>query len=498
MSSSIHLLFQFLLLYYYQHNVQTQEIYRLPTTITPIHYDLDFYPKFTEPTYELDGYSHMLINISRDHIENEDTNLQSPLLIQLNIGANVNIIESHMNFTELNDTNIEELVQLREYNSITEIVTFYYNATNEKVLNYLTNNDSSHPSTYILAHIYFQFQYEMQLDGRRGLYISSYDYEPTNVTIRNAVSSLGLQYARYAFPCFDEPAFKSEFDIDIYGPLNTTILSNAAIESEIPQSPFITACTYEYIDGEANQCKDVKFETTPIMSAYIISLIIGSYDTVSTIDANGVIQSVYMPIDESEYAEFALDAGVKILPYLQDVLSFEYPLNKMDNIALTQFSWGALENFGAIVYRKSSILSETTSSDRQLGSIATLVSHEYAHQWFGNTVTCAWWDDTWLNEGFATFFGYDAANIFYPELQIYPTFLMGINNLMMGDASIYVGTTIGVDVQSQSDVLGMFGGLQYTRGGAILRMLQGFMGNDSFYGALGEYIATYQYDIATS
>eukprot|EP01083_Nonionella_stella_P216713 778686_1 len=197
------------------------------------------------------------------------------------------------------------------------------------------------------------------------MYITSYEYNET--IIQNAVSSFGLTDARLAFPCFDEPTFKATFDFSIIAPLNTTVISNAAILGE--QSLKNEICNYQYSWGQSTKCKTVIFETTPIIAPYVLTIFVGEYKSVSDVDENNIMQTVWAPINEYEYGKFALDAGLKVLPYFQDLFIFNYGLNKMDNIAVSSFPWGAMESYGAVVYNKNYILTEHSADKSYIAQL---------------------------------------------------------------------------------------------------------------------------------
>lgn len=182
--------------------------------------------------------------------------------------------------------------------------------------------------------------------------------------------------ARRAFPAFDEPALKATFDITLVVPQDRVALSNMPVVSEQTLD-----------DG----WRIVRFDTTPVMSTYLVAAVVGEYDYVEDKSSDGVLVRVYTPVGRKEQGRFALDVATKVLPYYKEYFNIAYPLPKMDLIAIGDFSAGAMENWGLVTYRESFVLvdPENTSLNRKQ-SIALTVGHEIAHQWFGNLVTMEW------------------------------------------------------------------------------------------------------------
>lgn len=175
----------------------------------------------------------------------------------------------------------------------------------------------------------------------------------------------------------DEPAIKATFDITLIIPQNRIGLSNMPVVKE------------EKLPGDL---KLLKFDCSPVMSTYLVAVVVGEYDYVEGKSADGVLVRVYTPVGKKEQGQFALEVTTKVLPYYKDYFQIAYPLPKMDLIAISDFSAGAMENWGLVTYRETMVLvdPENTSLIRKQ-SIALTVGHELAHQWFGNLVTMEWW-----------------------------------------------------------------------------------------------------------
>lgn len=212
-------------------------------------------------------------------------------------------------------------------------------------------------------------------DKMKGFYRSKY-FAPSGEVRYAGVTQFEATDARRCLPCWDEPAIKATFDISLIVPADRVALSNMPIISDTN------------VDG----LRTVRFDTTPIMSTYLVAVVVGEYDYVEDKSNDGVLVRVYTPLGKKEQGLFALDVATKVLPYYKEYFNIAYPLPKMDLIAIADFSAGAMENWGLVSYRETMLLvdPENTSVIRKQ-TIALTVGHEIAHQWFGNLVTMQWW-----------------------------------------------------------------------------------------------------------
>lgn len=219
-----------------------------------------------------------------------------------------------------------------------------------------------------------------------------------------ATTQMEATGARRAFPCFDEPSLKATFDITLIASKGLTCLSNMDVASE---REIISSVT-----GETK--KSVCFNTTPIMSTYLVAFIVGELNYVESNEFRVPVR-VYMPPEfDTSLGQFSATLGAKTIAFYEDKFGIEYPLPKLDQVALLDFAQGAMENWGLLTYRAVYLLfDDKTASTSSKQVVASTVQHEIAHQWFGNLVTMDWWEGLWLKEGFADW----AA---WVSVQVYP------------------------------------------------------------------------------
>ncbi len=199
--------------------------------------------------------------------------------------------------------------------------------------------------------------------------------------------------ARRAFPCFDEPSLKAEFTVTLITDKNLTALSNMDVASEADFQSEISGTTK----------KAVTFNRSPKMSTYLLAFVVGELNVIETNDFRVPVR-VYAPASQDiEHGRFSLNLAAKTLAFYEKVFGIDFPLPKMDMIAIPDFAAGAMENWGLVTYRVVDLmLDEKASGAATKERVAEVVQHELAHQWFGNLVTMDWWEGLWLNEGFAT------------------------------------------------------------------------------------------------
>uniref|UniRef100_A0A7N1A587 Alpha-aminoacylpeptide hydrolase n=1 Tax=Kalanchoe fedtschenkoi TaxID=63787 RepID=A0A7N1A587_KALFE len=256
-------------------------------------------------------------------------------------------------------------------------------------------------------------------DDLKGFYRS--EYEVNGETRIMAVTQFEPADARRCFPCWDEPAFKATFKITLDVPSDLTALSNMPIVQEM----------------SSGHLKTISYQESPIMSTYLVAIVTGLFDFVEDHTSDGTRVRVYCPVGKADQGKFALGVAVKTLGLYKEYFGVPYSLPKLDMVAIPDFAAGAMENYGLVTYRDTELLfdeNHSAASNKQNVSIS--VTHELAHQWFGNLVTMEWWTDLWLNEGFATW----------------------------------------IPIHNTSEIEGIFDGITYDKGAAVLRMLQTYLG----------------------
>ena len=306
---------------------------------------------------------------------------------------------------------------------------------------------------------------------------------------------LGTQFeatdARRFFPCWDEPVFRAHFQLTTVVPENWLAVSNMPIESE----------------KAATGGKEVHFAATPPMSSYLNVFVAGELDLIES--RSGPTQlRVIATKGKAEMGRYALEATAQILKYYNDYFGVPYPFPKLDQIALPGGFGGAMENWGGITYFESALLFDPKNSSAETKqNIYEVLAHEMAHQWFGDLVTMAWWDNLWLNEGFASWMGTKCSAHFNPQWEVWlrrnlprdPTRRVGIakEQAMEGDAR---STThpIQQPIATEAEANSAFDDITYKKGQSFLRMLESFLGEDVFREGIRQYIAKHKYSNSTT
>ena len=236
------------------------------------------------------------------------------------------------------------------------------------------------------------------------------------------------------------------------------------------------------------------FETTPMMSTYLVAVVIGEFDYVEDKTSDGVLVRVYTPKTKKEQGQFALEVATKVLPYYFNYFGISYPLPKMDLIAIADFSSGAMENWGLVTYRETCLLvdPQNTSTARKQW-IALVVGHELAHQWFGNLVTMEWWDDLWLNEGYASFVEFLCVDHLFPEYDIWTQFVTNTHIKALELDALRNSHPIQVPVGHPSEIDEIFDDISYNKGASVIRMLHSYIGDEDFRKGMNLYLKRYSY-----
>jgi len=312
-------------------------------------------------------------------------------------------------------------------------------------------------------------------DRLLGFYRSQ--YKQNGKTKYLATTQFEAADARRAFPCWDYPEAKATFEISIITDNKFSALSNMPVKSK---KKIGTKTIYN-------------FKKTPIVSTYLIYLGVGEFEYLTGKIGKTTIRVVTTKGNKSK-GKFSLDLGKKLLTSYEKYFGIKYPLPKLDLIAVPDFAAGAMENWGAITFRETILLYDPkTSSTRTKQFIAEVISHEIAHQWFGNLVTMKWWNDLWLNESFATFMATKFVDKFYPEWDLWDQFIEDAMNTAMSLDSLKTTHPIDVTVNSPAEIREIFDAISYDKGGCMLRMLEHYVGEPNFQKGLKKYLSDFKY-----
>jgi aminopeptidase N/puromycin-sensitive aminopeptidase len=314
-------------------------------------------------------------------------------------------------------------------------------------------------------------------DEMRGFYIGKDDHGR-----KYAATQFESTDARRAYPSFDEPDYKATFDITAVADKGQIAISNQKVASDTP--------------GPGDK-HTIHFATTVKMSSYLAALVVGNFEYIEG-EADGIPIRIYSTPGKKDMGKFALESAEHILSYYDKYFSIKYPYGKLDLIGLPDFSAGAMENTGCITFREVILLTDEKSSSVGLRKeIASVIAHEMAHQWFGDLVTMKWWDDIWLNEGFATWMSSKPVQAWKPEW-----------NYKLDDV-IETGATMNTDslantrpihqaANTPAQIQELFDGIAYGKAAAVLRMLESYLGEETFRAGVNSYIQQHQYANATA
>ena len=364
------------------------------------------------------------------------------------------------------------------------------NIDSEKELLTLALPSELAPGNHTLA---FSFSGKINQQGQ-GLFYIRYQEQGSPAAAEKKIM-LGTQFeatdARRFFPCWDEPAFRAHFQLTTVVPENWLAVSNMPIESG------------KKIAGG----KEVRFAATPPMSSYLNVFVAGELDLIESRSGPTQIR-VIATKGKAELGRYALEVTAQILQYYNDYFGVPYPLPKLDQIALPGGFGGAMENWGGITYYESALLFDPKNSSAETKQIIyEVLAHEMAHQWFGDLVTMAWWDNLWLNEGFASWMGTKCTAHFNPQWEVWlrrsvprdPTRRVGIAKeaAMEGDAR---STTHPVQqpIATEAEANSAFDDITYKKGQSFLRMLESFLGEEVFRDGIRRYIAAHKYSNTTT
>jgi aminopeptidase N len=313
-----------------------------------------------------------------------------------------------------------------------------------------------------------------------GIYYADYD-SPFGKS-RMLITQFEATDARRMYPSWDEPIFKATVALSAELPSGFRAISNMPIVHEEPVGP---------------SKKKVTFAPTPKMSSYLAVLVAGAVESVGQTIA-GVGVKVDSPGGREEHGRYALDLVANVLPYYNEYFGVKYPLPKLDLIAIPNFAASAMENWGGITYIDSSLLFDPKDSTQTTkGAIFGVVAHEMAHQWTGNLVTMAWWNNLWLNEGFASRMQKKATDRFNPSWKIWLR-AHGDKERAMAMDALRTAHPIQQEIINQSQIDSALDPINYQKGEAVIRMIEAYVGDDIFRDGMRTYIKAHAYSNSTT
>jgi puromycin-sensitive aminopeptidase len=300
-------------------------------------------------------------------------------------------------------------------------------------------------------------------EGLRGLY-------PAGDAI--AATQFEAADARRVFPCFDEPGFKAPWRLAVEAPRGVAVLSNGAAASE----------------EDLGARRRIRFAETPPLPTYLVALVLGRVDAHPAVGVRSVPVRTWAQPAKLPLTGFGQDVAVEVLPRLEDYFGVPYAFGKLDQVGLPEFEAGAMENAGLITYREVALLLDPrTASLAQKKRVAEVVTHELAHQWFGNWVTMTWWDDLWLNEAFATWMAFKIVDQWNPAWRVWLEFDQGKAAAMHLDA-LRSTHPVRAEIQNVAQAGEAFDLITYEKGGAVLRMIEGYLGEERFREGIRAYM----------
>ncbi len=335
-----------------------------------------------------------------------------------------------------------------------------------------------HPDMATSNHI-IKIDFSGQItDSMHGIYPCYFDHDGVKKEL--IATQFESHHAREVFPCIDEPEAKAVFDVTLTTETDVTVLGNMPIENQ---------------KTEGN-CLVTKFESTPIMSSYLLAWVIGELHKKTAHTKSGVEVNVWAtPAQPNDNLDFGLDIATRSIDFYEEYFGINYPLSKCDNVALPDFGSGAMENWGLITYREIALLADPkTTSIASKHYIAAVISHELSHQWFGNLVTMKWWNDLWLNESFASLIEYFAIDAIEPDWNVWLDFASYETISALHRDSLAGVQSVQTDVNHPDEISSLFdGAIVYAKGARLLKMLQHYIGADAFRIGISKYFKIYAY-----
>lgn len=410
----------------------------LPVNVSPVHYDLTIEPNFE--TFKFDGTVEIDLKVN-------DATVPT---------VKLNTLDIDIHSAAIDDVTATEIT----FDKDEQTTTFLF------------------PEGTLKDEVTLAIKFTGVLnDNMAGFYRAKYTDKKTGKTKYMATTQMEPTDARRAFPCFDEPNLKATFAINLISDPSLTHLSNMDVKSE------------SVVDGK----KLTAFNTTPKMSTYLVAFIVAELNYVENKDFRIPVRVYATPGDE-QHGQFAADLTAKTLAFFEKAFGIKYPLPKMDNVAVHEFSAGAMENWGLVTYRVVDLLLDRENSTlERVQRVAEVVQHELAHQWFGNLVTMDWWEGLWLNEGFATWMSWYSCNEFEPEWKVWEQYVSDTLQHALALDALRSSHPIEVPVKRADEINQIFDAISYSKGSSLLRMISKWLGEDVFIKGVSQYLNKFEY-----
>uniref|UniRef100_A0A8C2H0G8 Aminopeptidase n=1 Tax=Cyprinus carpio TaxID=7962 RepID=A0A8C2H0G8_CYPCA len=421
---------------------------RLPSYIVPVHYHLLIHPNLT--TLRFNGS----VKIEIDVKNNTNWVVLHSKNLKIFTATVLDEHEAHLS---------DKVLSVLEYPSHEQIAIF-----SPKIL---TSGEK-----YFL---YLEFGAPLS-DGFYGFYKSTYKTKAGETRVL-ASTHFEPTSARMALPCFDEPIFKANYTVRIRRGPSHIALSNMPLEQTVEIG---------------NGLFEDQFEVSVRMSSYLLAFIVCDFRSVSGMTATGINITIYAVPEKWHQTHYALEAALRLLEFYEQYFNILYPLPKLDLIAIPDFQAGAMENWGLTTYRETSLLYDpdiSSASDKLW--VTMVIGHELAHQWFGNLVTMEWWNDIWLNEGFARYMEFVSLEAVYPELKVEDHFVDTCFGAI-GRDSLNSSRPISSLAENPAQIEEMFDTVSYDKGACILHMLRNFLTNEGFQSGIIRYLRRFKYSNA--
>lgn len=325
--------------------------------------------------------------------------------------------------------------------------------------------------------IYMEFEAPITT-GMAGLYPCFFNHDGKRKTL--LMTQLESHHAREMFPCIDEPEAKATFELSLDHPSKHVALSNMPVKNTESNGDLTTTT----------------FETTPLMSTYLLAFVVGELHQKTGKTAAGVEVGIWGTVAQpAERFDFALESAIQSNNYFVDYFNVPFPLPKVDYVAVPDFSSGAMENWGLMTFREVALLLDPNAPSQSAKElIAEVIAHETSHQWFGNLVTMKWWDDLWLNESFANMMAYASVDHGHPDWGTWEEYISADGLSALRRDAVPGVQSVKMDVHHPDEIGSLFDpSIVYAKGGRLLYMLKKYIGEDTFQKGLQEYFKKHAY-----